>query len=573
MKYLKKALLILDKKNKKKFIILVLSFIVLSCLEIIGIGMILPLLAVIFEPDNIPNFKHIEVFKPLLEANKDILILIFCLAFFLIFLVKNIFNIFVYSLIYKFNNNLYAEISSRILNKFFRQDFIFFSEKKQGTLINIMTSEANIFCNQYMDALMILLSEIIIFISLILLVVFSGRQESFIILMPLVIIVAFLLKFVNKSIKKKSLDRVSLGEQSATLGQRIFLSIRDIFFSSRANFYTESYYRNLKSQAKINCFIQTIQLLPRSMLELFGLAILLATIIILYFKNLNSEYILSTITFYFIISYRLIPSYNRILVQFQRMKYCINSADIIYSNLSLQDKRMLIPAQDKTLLFSNSIELKDYNFSFLSGKEVYKNLNFKLKKGDRIGICGSSGSGKSTFLNLITMLFQPQKGKFFVDQKLIKEQYEIRLFQNKVTYVSQDTYLFEDSIKNNIILNDKKNFDQDKLNYAMNFSQLNSALTEFENGINYIVGSHSRRISSGQRQRIALARAIYNLKDILILDEATNALDEKNESSIFENLYKLKKNVTIIIVSHNLKNLSKCDQIYEVNNFTIKKID
>ena len=132
-------------------------------------------------------------------------------------------------------------------------------------------------------------------------------------------------------------------------------------------------------------------------------------------------------------------------------------------------------------------------------------------------------------------------------------------------------YVFALLLKNNILFYSTEKFDEERLNYSIDFSNLNSFIKEFENGLEYEVGSHSRRISSGQRQRIAIARAIYNLKEILILDEATNALDEKNENIIFKNIFSLRGKKTVIIVSHNLKNLEYCDSIYEIKNSEIKK--
>ena len=169
------------------------------------------------------------------------------------------------------------------------------------------------------------------------------------------------------------------------------------------------------------------------------------------------------------------------------------------------------------------------------------------------------------------MLIEPTEGKFYLDDKVIVSKNEIRSFQNMISFISQDTFLIEDTIKNNILFYSNEKLDEERLKFSIDFSNLNSIIKEFENGLDYEVGSHSRRISSGQRQRIAIARAIYNLKEILIFDEATNALDEKNENLIYKNILNLRGKKTVIIVSHNLKNLEHCDSIYEIKNSGVEK--
>ena len=163
-------------------------------------------------------------------------------------------------------------------------------------------------------------------------------------------------------------------------------------------------------------------------------------------------------------------------------------------------------------------------------------------------------------------MLNPKEGSIYLDDKIIESETDVRKFQNMITFISQDTFLFEDTIKNNIIFDIDKKVDEKKLEHVLNFSKVDNFINEFSEGVDYMVGSHSRRISSGQRQRIGIARAIYNLKEILILDEATNALDEKIEKEIFENIYKLRKSKTVIIVSHNINNFKHCDKIYEIIN-------
>ena len=162
---------------------------------------------------------------------------------------------------------------------------------------------------------------------------------------------------------------------------------------------------------------------------------------------------------------------------------------------------------------------------------------------------------------------------FYFNDEIINNESEIKKIQEIITFVSQDTFLIDDSIKNNIIFHNNNEFNLEKFNYSIKFSYLGELINSIQFGTDYNIGSNSRKISSGQKQRIALARAIYNLGQILILDEATNALDEKTEEKIIKNIQKLKAQTSIILVSHNKNNLAICDKTYEVKNNKLELVE
>jgi len=566
LKNLGKVWKILTKKNKLNFSFLIIFFTIVSFLEVLGISLVIPFITSIFNPETLLQIEFFKDYEEFIIGDKTNVLAFFCLAFISVYVIKNIIYIWSLKKVFSFNQNLHADLSKKILKKYFLQDYTFFANKSHGKLNAVLIGETQNFCTVFMDALLIIISELIIIIALALLIFLSGTLEAFYVLLPCVIIIGLIVHFLDRKIKAKGIERMHLSQQTHTLATRIYLSIRDIYFSNNAGLIIDNYYSLVRSQAKINVFLQTLSLFPKAILEIFGLAVLLLFVIYLNSTGKAGTDIITTIGFYFVIAYRLIPSFNKILIQLQRIKYSNNSVDNVLEILELSNSRMLSTSEDKRLNFSKSLRLEKYCFSYHKGIEILNDIDLEIKKGEKIGIYGKSGSGKSTLLNLLTMLIKPTNGKFYIDDQIINTQEKIRLFQNKITFISQDTFLFEDSIKNNITLNNNEIFDEKKFDYALEFSQLKDIINQFDKGIDYKVGSHSKRISSGQRQRIVLARAIYNAKDILVLDEATNALDEENETKIFENLHKLDTRLTIIIISHNIKNLKKCDKVYEVKN-------
>ena len=572
MKHFKIFWKLFDSKNKKIFYSIIFLFIIQSFLEAIGIASVIPFITVIFSPESLSSISFFENYTEFLEKNRNNLLPIFCLIFLFIFVIKNIFLIFIYRFKNSFVNNLRAFFTKEILVKFFHQEYLFFAKKKQGELITTLNTETLNLTKNFLDAVMILLSEIIILFGILFLILIMGHFKGVLIIFPILFIAGFIVKKLNKEIKNWANQRVELSENLATLSQRIFLGIRDIYLSSNADHLINKFYNINKDQSHMETKNSTIQLMPKALIEILGLSILLSTVF--YFNNIgmSQDFILTNLTFYFVIAYRAIPAYNKILIQYQRIKYSKNSVDLINSTLSLSDDRVLsVPINDK-IDFNKNIKINNFDFSYDNKKDLINNFSIEIKKGEIIGLFGQSGSGKSTLLNLITLLIKPTSGKLFLDDKLINSNSEIRKYQDLITFISQDTFLVEDTIKNNIIFNSTSKVDAKQLKFSIDFAQIDKFVNDLPNGIDYMVGSHSRRISSGQKQRIAIARAIYSANDMIIFDEATNALDEENEKAIISNIYSLRGKKTIIIVSHNKNNLDECDKIIEIRDKKIIQI-
>jgi len=568
MKDYKIAWSFLNNKNKRKFYIIILLFIILSLLEIISIGAVIPFTAAIFSPDTISSIKFLKDFSGYLKENQDSLILIFCFLFFIIFLLKNIFLLFVQRFINYFISDVKVLVGKKLLTKFLKQEYLFFMSSKQGKLITILNSETQILGDNYIQSLMVLISEILILIGILTLIILTDNVKGLLIVIPIAFLVYLFVKKINKKIKSWSNKRVILAEDLSTLNQRIFLGIRDIYFSANIVGLIDNYSLLNKGKNDLEVKNNVVQLIPRAILEITGLSVILGYILYLTSIDINKDLIISNLTFYFLIAYRSIPSFNKILIQYQRIKYSKNSIKNIDSILSLKDTRDIELKNDIKFTLKDKIVIKNISFGYNKLNSI-SNVNFEIKKGELIGIYGESGSGKSTLLNILTLLIRPDKGNIYVDQKNLEELSEIKNFQTLITFISQDTFLLEYTIKNNIVFETTKKIDEVKLEYAIKFSEVDKFLDKLPEGIDTLVGSNSRKISSGQRQRIALARAIYNLNEILVLDEATNALDLNTEMNIMRNIKSLKGKKTIIIVSHNKENLKDCDRVYKINKGSV----
>ena len=563
---------ILSKKNQKKFFFIIFLFLLLSLLEIIGIASIIPFITAIFSPEKLSNLPILNNFVDLIEKNQNIILPIFCIIFFSIFLLKNVFSIIIYRYIFGYNSEIRAEVSTRILKKFFNQDYLYFINNSQGKLSATMSSETSVFSTEFLDALMILLSECMLLIAIFILIIFTGHSIIFLAIIPIILTTFLILSFLKKRIKIWGKLRAELAEKMVTVSQRIFIGVRDIYFLKNIDQLINNFYLLNKNQSLLDAKTRTIGIIPRALLELMGLTVLLITLIYLYDSGISNNEIISKITFYFVIAYRALPSFSRILVQKQRIKYSENSVKIINETLSLEDKRILKTIDYQNYDFKKSLKLQNIDFAYNNKKNFFTDENFVLECGKVTGIYGQSGSGKSTLLNLITFLFKPDKGKIYIDDNEVLNDMDKRKFQNIVTFLSQDTFLIEDTIKNNITLSSDQNIDNIKLEKAIQLACADKFIKDLPGQLDYMVGTHGRKISSGQKQRIVIARAFYDAREILVLDEATNAIDESTEKEIYQNIIDEKGSKTIVIVSHNKSNLSFCDNKYEIKDGSIIKL-
>ena len=563
---------ILSKKNQKKFFFIIFLFLLLSLLEIIGIASIIPFITAIFSPEKLSNLPILNNFVDLIEKNQNIILPIFCIIFFSIFLLKNVFSIIIYRYIFSYNSEIRAEVSTRILKKFFNQDYLYFINNSQGKLSATMSSETSVFSTEFLDALMILLSECMLLIAIFILIIFTGHSIIFLAIIPIILTTFLILSFLKKRIKIWGKLRAELAEKMVTISQRIFIGVRDIYFLKNIDQLINNFYLLNKNQSLLDAKTRTISIIPRALLELMGLTVLLITLIYLYDSGISNNEIISKITFYFVIAYRALPSFSRILVQKQRIRYSENSVKIISKTLSLEDKRILKTINYENYKFKKSLKLQNIDFTYDNKKNFFTDENFVLECGKVTGIYGQSGSGKSTLLNLITFLFKPNKGKIYIDDNEVLNDMDKRKFQNIVTFLSQDTFLIEDTIKNNITLSSDQNIDNIKLEKAIQLACADKFIKDLPGQLDYMVGTHGRKISSGQKQRIVIARAFYDAREILVLDEATNAIDESTEKEIYQNIIDEKGSKTIVIVSHNKSNLSFCDNKYEIKDGSIIKL-
>ena len=305
------------------------------------------------------------------------------------------------------------------------------------------------------------------------------------------------------------------------------------------------------------------------MVGVAGILIITST---MFYLNRGIDEIIPVLGLFSLAAFKILPTSNRILASLTSIKFGKPIVSIIKKNL---ERKKLRKKNNININFEKNIIFKNVSFSFYTKKnrkEIFKNLSLTIKKYSSVAIIGESGSGKSTLLNLLLGFFGPTSGKILIDNKDLN--YISNGWLNSIGYVSQLTNLIDDSIKRNIAFGMEDDLiDKKKILDVIKKSNLSKFIKKLPRGINTVIGEKGVKISGGQRQRISIARALYNDPSLIIFDEATNALDVSTENNIIDEIIKLKKEKTVIFVTHRTNNLNKFDFVYEVSNKKLKKIN
>ena len=272
--------------------------------------------------------------------------------------------------------------------------------------------------------------------------------------------------------------------------------------------------------------------------------------------------IIAFIAVYALAGFRILPIFLSAVGSYQRLNYSKSAVDLINKITSKSNNIDEKPFNEK-IIFENEILFENIFFSYEKENLILKDFSLKIKKNSFTGVSGASGSGKSTFVDLLIGLLEPQKGQILIDGISIK-----KLNNNYIdlfSYVQQKVYLFDSSILKNITFeNDISEVNVDRLNYTLKFCELEKMVEDSPHGLKTNLGEFGSNISGGQLQRVGLARAIYKNSEIILLDEPLSNIDAKTKDLILDRIIELKANKTIIYISHDINDLKKCDSIIEL---------
>ena len=575
MKYFSQINNVLTRKQKKSAIFLAILITISMAFEILTLNSLFILLTYMTNPISLDN-SQIIIYLKNLELNYDINLVI-AIFFISIFTLKTLINIFISWKENKFIFFTRAELSYSYFKGYVYLPSIFHLRSNTSDLIKNITIEVDYF-TVALKALLIIVMEIIILFGLSIFLLFINFKIT---LLSIISLILFSLIFSLINTKKI----LSMGKRRIIVVQQRLKSIIEGLSGSKVFELTGSqknlihnFSVNNNTIAKIAHSVGFRRDLPRPLFEIFVLLIIGSIFIYNFNTQNNFKDFIPVLGVFLTAAYRLIPSFGRILSNLQSFQFGIQAAAKLSQDRGKFNIQNTIEEKEiKKFDFKNYINFNNVNFSYKdSAKEdsslVLKNINLKIKKGSKVGIIGGSGSGKSTFLDLLMGLIFSQDGEILIDGKKIQEIKSS--WQKTIGCVPQEVFILDNTLKRNVAFGlPDELIDEDKVNKAIELANLKEFKNTLDSRLETLLGESGSRLSGGQRQRIGIARALYHNPNILIFDEATNALDTQTEKKIINEIFSVKEDNTIIFVSHNRDNLVFCDLIYEVKDRTLFKIN
>ncbi len=559
----KKFWTILDNKQKRNFLFIVPLLLFGTVLEVMSLGMVIPLITAIISPDRL-NFDFISNFLNLSYFFQNNLILVIIGLVLVVFIFKNLYLIFLYSQFIKFATSLEASVSNTIYSKYLHQPYIFFIKNKSSNLISNLTAETRLFTNSYTIPIFFFIVESLVVISIFILILFLSSRSLLFLILFMGVVGLILSTLLRKNVKKWGEIRSTNDNFKVSYLQQGIESIKQTLMQNNQNLFINNFKKHIDSNADVTNKSFIVSQLPRILYEILGIIALLCFITVLVTSGkLNSQSLIE-LGFYVAVAYRIVPSLNKILVSYQQLKFSDVVLGIISKELKLDVEKNNQPS--KNIDFNNIIKVKNLSFYYPDSKiKSLNNINLEITKGDFIGIKGESGSGKTTLLDTIIGLLEPHSGFVEVDDHNIYE--NIYHWRSKIGYVPQSTLLIDDTIKNNISFGIKnENIDEDRIFEVVKLTRLDKLINNLSEGINSQVGHNGSNLSGGEKQRIGIARALYLNPEILAMDEPTSSLDTKTEVDIIDSINGLIGKKTIIVVSHRDSLISRCNKIFKIND-------
>ena len=564
---------LLNYKQKKNLIILMCLWFILYFLEAVGIGTIPLVLSMILENQGFANIKFLSNIVEELSTyvsieNKVLLVSCFAILFFVF---KNLYYLLVTIYEAKVLKKLNIEIRDQVFRHHLNQPYINFINIGSSQIVRSITLDASVACS-YIVSLVTLAGQSFLFFFILCLLLMIDYKVTFLIL-PIFGIIFYLFYFLtNKKLLRLGTEKQKLGGEIIKKINNTFENLKEVKIYNKISFIAKRFKNDLSDNQDKVAKILILKKIPRAVYEFLGVVLIFFIIFYLTYNSYSKEDIIILLSLITVSIIRILPSINLITQSVSNIKasqYSFNSiSDLVKKNIESSDD---ININGNNIIFDKKIEFNNISFHYENSKYKLEKVNFTIEKNSKVGIYGASGGGKSTIINLLTGLLRPNAGKIIVDGQDINN--DILNWQAKIGYVTQENYLMDDTILNNILFSDNiEEYNQERLDYSIKKTNIDEFINDLEDGFYTEVGDKGIKLSGGQKQRISIARALYANPEILIFDEATSSLDNNTEKEILDNIYSI-KDKTIVIISHNLKTLERCNKIFHVKNKNILELD
>lgn len=574
----KKILYLLSKRDKKILFFIFLVILGSAFLDLVGISAILPIIELLEKGESVIETNvFLRIINNLFHLNNNVQILCYVTlgCFAVLFLFKCCYAIFRTYVTHRFTMSYSRKLTKKLMNAYLLFPYEFHLNNNSSTLIRKSTYDVNNFTASItgiIDFIVKITSGLAILVFL-----FISDWKVTLILAGLLLIFSFIvLKIVKPKAKKYGKELQKLNSNNYKYLSQAFNGIKESKIGNSESYFTNVYDRNRIQINNLDLKRTVLNSIPGNTLELVGmLGICLALFIVMITGTATSDIIVTFSVFAYAVI-KLLPSVTTITQTINHLQFYEVSVNSLYEDIKMTENSDYIESNEKNVVllpFENEIEVKgvDFFYSSIPDRIVLNNVNLKIKKNTSVAFSGMSGAGKTTMIDILLGLLPCRTGSVLCDGVDIKD--NMRGWRKNISYIPQNIYLSDDTIRNNIAFGiDSKKIDDNRIWDALEKAQLKEYVENLPNGLDTVIGERGVRMSGGQRQRIGIARAFYRNTNIIVFDEATSALDYETERNILEHVSQYSSDHTLIIITHRLNTIDSCDCIFKVENGEINQI-
>lgn len=577
----------MTREQQIRILLLGVLMVIGAMLEMAGVSLVLPLMTAVTDAHFMEK-PYMQVICGMFHIRTDYEAMMLILgALIFIYIFKNAFLFMEYYLQYRFVCNTRFAVQKQLLRVYMYRPYEFYLNATTSEIMRIINTDViNAF--GLLTTVLNFFTEVIVSAALIIIIFLIDPVMAALIGLVLGLIMVLMFKAVKPVLKRASQRFMKNTSLSNKWMLQSINGIKDIKVSHKEEYFIEEYAIYGKKAIDAEKINSVVTMMPRLLIEAVSVASVLAVIMALLSMGQNISDLMPQLTAFAFAAVRLLPSTTRISGAVNSAAFQEPMLDNLIQNLNAakdfeqqkqkeqtqeEEKQKEARKAGRQLTYEKQFELSHIRFRYPNAAaDVLDDADMVIPAGKSIGIIGSSGSGKTTAVDILLGLLRPQSGSVCTDGKDIREDYGSWLAH--LSYIPQTIYMLDDTIRANIAFGQQKDqIDDQKVWEAVKEAQLKTFVDSLPDGIDTKIGERGVRLSGGQRQRIGIARALYTDPEIVIFDEATSALDHETESAIMESVNRLHGRKTLVIIAHRLTTIKECDMIYKVENGKIIRQD
>ena len=575
MKTLNKIFTLLSLKERRQAIFLLVMILLMAILDTLGVASIMPFIAVLANPDLIQTnilinkvFNYSSIIG--VKTNEQFLFSL-GLAVFILLVFSLIFKAFLTYLQLRFTSMCGYGLSKRMLEGYLNQPYSWFLSRHSADLGKTILSEVGMLISKGLKPMMTLITYGTIAFAILMLLIFNDPILASIVGFTLGLAYISIYKFTRSYLTRIGQERLKANQGRFTVVSEAFGAAKELKVGSLEKAFLDRFSTPAKTLAQHSAVAGAISGLPRYALEMIAFGGMLLLILYLMAQDVIFTNALPLIALYTFAGYRLLPAFQQIYSAITQLRFVGPSLNAMHDDMkNLEPKEVQKVINNITL--NKAITLKDLYYQYPNtSRTTVKNINLIIPANSTVGIVGSTGSGKTTIVDIILGLLQAQKGNLKVDDNIIDKNNSVA-WQRSIGYVPQEIFLADDTLAANIAFGvEKKDINQQHVERAAKIANIHDfAINDLPQQYQTNVGERGVRLSGGERQRIGIARALYRDPKVLILDEATSALDNLTEEAVMKEIHNLGNTKTVIMIAHRLSTVKQSDIIFLLERGNLK---